>query len=411
VQLSLRKESLPTAAALVVAAVAGGGIAVALASLVGVGDHTTTVREVVVPGFEPGSNDKDVTSTSTRGGVKSLREIYKTDAPGVVQVTSTTKVQLPQSDWFGNSFGIPGTEVQQSLGSGFVIDKAGYIVTNYHVIGSAQSVQVSFSNSDSMRAEIVGRDPSTDIALLKVRASSRALKPLTLGDSDRVQVGDQVAAIGNPFGYDRSISAGIVSALQRSLTSPDGSPIDRVIQTDAPLNHGNSGGPLLDAQGEVVGVSSAISTGDTSSEGNVGIGFAIPINTVRDVVAQLKAHGRVDHPFLGVLGRPITPQLAKLFQLPVRQGILVERVIPGSGAEKAGLLGGSTQVVVEGESYQLGGDLIVKAGGQDTFSTERLREIVAEHQPGDTLSVDYYRDTEKRTVDVKLGRPTSPPQE
>jgi S1-C subfamily serine protease len=369
------------------------------------------VREVVVPGFEPGSNDKDVTSTSTRGGAKSLREIYKTDAPGVVQVTSTTKVQLPQSDWFGNSFGIPGTEVQQSLGSGFVIDKAGYIVTNYHVNGSAQSVQVSFSNSDSMRAEIVGRDPSTDIALLKVRASSRALKPLTLGDSDRVQVGDQVAAIGNPFGYDRSISAGIVSALQRSLTSPDGSPIDRVIQTDAPLNHGNSGGPLLDAQGEVVGVSSAISTGDTSSEGNVGIGFAIPINTVRDVVAQLKAHGRVDHPFLGVLGRPITPQLAKLFQLPVRQGILVERVIPGSGAEKAGLLGGSTQVVVEGESYQLGGDLIVKAGGQDTFSTERLREIVAEHQPGDTLSVDYYRDTEKRTVDVKLGRPTSPPQE
>ncbi len=384
-------------------------MAVALAALVGVGGHTTTVREVVVPGFQPGPDD--VTSRSTRGGALSLGEIYRNDAPGVVQVTSTTKVQLPRSDWFENSFGIPGTEVQQSLGSGFVIDKAGYIVTNYHVVGSAQSVQVSFSNSDSMKAQIVGRDPSTDIALLKVDASSRALKPIVLGNSDTVHVGDQVAAIGNPFGYDRSISAGIVSALQRSLTSPDGSPIDRVIQTDAPLNHGNSGGPLLNAQGQAVGVSSAISTGDTGSQGNIGIGFAIPINTVRDVVAQLKAYGRVDHPFFGVLGRPITTRLAKLFQLPVQSGILVESVIPGSGAEKAGLLGGTTQVVVAGESYQLGGDLIVKVGGQAVFSTEGLREIVSEHKPGDTLSVDYYRGTEKRNVDVKLGRPTSPPQE
>ena len=396
------------AAALLVAGVAGGGVAIALASLVGVGKNTTTVREVV-PEFQ--TRPGEVASGSRSGGGMTLRDIYKDDAPGVVQVTSTTKVKLPQSDWFGNSFGLPGTEVQRSLGSGFVIDKAGYIVTNYHVVGAAQSVQVSFSNSDSMKAKIVGKDPSTDVALLKVEASSRALKPLELGNSDTVQVGDSVAAIGNPFGYDRSISAGIVSALQRSLTSPDGSPIDRVIQTDAPLNHGNSGGPLLNAQGQVVGVSSAISTGDTGSEGNVGIGFAIPINTVRDVVAQLKAHGHVDHPLFGVLGRPITSEIAKLFQLPVKSGVLVERIVPGSGAEKAGLRSGTTQVVVAGESYQLGGDLIVKAGGQDVASTERLREIVSEHKPGDTLSVEYYRGSERRSTDVKLGRQSPPPQE
>jgi S1-C subfamily serine protease len=392
---------------LLVAAVAGGGVAVAIASLIGVGERTTTVREVVT---DFPSRPGDVSSGSGSGGALSLGDIYRQDAPGVVQVTSTTNVQLPQSDWFGNSFGLPKTEVQRSLGSGFVIDKAGYIITNYHVVGAAQSVRVSFSNSDSMKAQIVGRDPSTDIALLKVEASSRALRPLELGDSDTVQVGDQVAAIGNPFGYDRSISAGIVSALQRSLVSPDGSPIDRVIQTDAPLNHGNSGGPLLNAQGQVVGVSSAISTGDTGEQGNVGIGFAIPINTVRDVVAQLKVHGRVDHPLLGVLGRSITDEIADQFQLPARRGVLVERVISGSGAEQAGLVGGTSHVVVEGESYQLGGDLIVKAGGQSVATTERLREIVSEHKPGDTLAIEYYRGTELRTVDVKLGRQSPPPQ-
>ena len=162
---------------------------------------------------------------------------------------------------------MPGTEVQRSLGSGFVIDKAGHIVTNYHVVADAQSIRVSFSNSESMKARIVGKDPSTDVALLKVEASSRALKPLELGNSETVQVGDQVAAIGNPLGYDRSISAGIVSALQRSLRSADGSPIDRVIQTDALLNHGNSGGPLLNAQGQVIGVSSAVvRTGEAGAQ-------------------------------------------------------------------------------------------------------------------------------------------------
>jgi S1-C subfamily serine protease len=393
------------AVALLVASVAGGVVAVAVASLAGVGGHTTTVREVGSPPFLA---TDEVARQS--GRALSLRDIYKNDAPGVVQVTSTTKVELPRTNWFGNSF-VPGTEVQRYLGSGFVIDKAGYIVTNYHVVADAESIHVSFSNSDSMKAQVVGKDASTDVALLKVEASSRALKPLELGNSEALQVGDQVAAIGNPLGYDRSISAGIVSALQRSLRSPNGSPIDRVIQTDALLNHGNSGGPLLNAQGQVVGVSSAVANWGPGTEESSGIGFAIPINTVRDVVAQLKAHGRVDHPILGVLGRSVTHAMKKQFGLPVQRGILVERVIPGSGAEKAGLQGGTTQVVVAGESYQLGGDLIVKAGGQAVTSTERLREIVSEHKPGDTLPVEYFRGTERGSANVKLGRQSPPPQE
>jgi S1-C subfamily serine protease len=403
----VRKESLPIAAGLFAAAVAGGAVAIVGAALVGVGESTTTVREVLVERASPLEAQASQSEPARR---LTLADIYREDAPGVVQVTSTTKVSLPRSQWFGNPFGLPPTDVQRSLGSGFVIDKAGLVVTNYHVVRDARSVYVSFSNSDSMRAEIVGKDAATDVALLKVVASSRALKPLTFGDSDEVQVGDPVAAIGNPLGYERSITLGIVSALHRSLTSPGGTPIDRVIQTDAVLNRGNSGGPLLNAQGKVIGVSSAIATRDTAS-GNTGIGFAIPINTVRDVVSQLKTRGHVDHPFFGVVARPVTPRIARDFNLPAERGLLVETVYPGSGAESAGLIGGSDPEVLDGESYQLGGDLIVKADGMAVASTERLREIVAQHKPGDTVSIEFFRGSERRTVDVKLGRQSPPPLE
>jgi S1-C subfamily serine protease len=382
------------------AALAGGTVAVVGAAIVGTGEHTTTVRELVQP---PPLSSGNVSRTS--GAPLTVRDIYDRDAPGVVQVTTTTKVKLPQSDWFGNPYGPPATEVQRSLGSGFVIDKAGYIVTNYHVVGDAQSVRVSFSNNDSMKARVVGRDPATNVALLKVQATSRALKALALGNSDGVHVGDQVAAIGNPLGLDRSITLGIVSALHRSLTSPEGTPIDRVIQTDAALNHGNSGGPLLDARGQVVGVSSAVTTG---ADGNVGIGFAIPINTVRDVVAELKAQGHVDHPYLGVVTRPVSATMARIFNLPVQKGLLVESVAAGSGADRAGLHGGTDQVVVEGESYQLGGDVITKADGMDVSTTEGLREIVSQHKPGESMTVVFYRGTEPGAeavkAEIKLGR-------
>ncbi len=199
-----------------------------------------------------------------------------------------------------------------------MIDKAGHIVTNYHVIQGASKVQVSFSGQDQIAATVVGTDPSTDTAVLKVDAHARALTPLPLGNSDAVTVGDPVYAIGNPFGFTRTLTSGLVSAVQRQIEAPNTLTIDHAIQTDAAINHGNSGGPLIDAAGRVIGVTSQISTGNTGGQGNVGIGFAIPINTVRNVAAQIITTGKAEHAFLGVSTFPLTTQLAQLFKLPDR---------------------------------------------------------------------------------------------
>ena len=400
-----RREPLLAAVALLIAAVAGGAVALGGAKLAGFGEATTTVREVIrdsAPGQSP------IASDSRSGGALSIAEIYERAAPGVVQVTTTSKVEGGVDPFFG--FDVPD-ETRRALGSGFVIDKAGYVVTNFHVIEDADSIEVSFSNSDSMKARIVGRDPSTDIALLKVEANSRALRPLVLGNSSALRVGDDVLAIGNPLGYERSATRGIVSAVQRPLRAPSGFTIDHVIQTDAALNRGNSGGPLMNSRGQVIGVNSAIETSGDGSQGNIGIGFAVPINTVRDVVAQLKEKGRVDHPYLGIEARPIQANIADLFRLPVRKGLLVENVFPETGAAAAGLRGGTTRVVVAGESYMIGGDIIVKADGQELTTTERLRELVSEKEPGDRLKLEIYRGQERESVEIKLGRQPPAPQE
>jgi S1-C subfamily serine protease len=399
-----RKDELLAGSALLIAAVAGGAVALAGAAATGFGEATSTVREVI---RESGPGAAVVASDSRSGKALTIAEIYRRAAPGVVQVTSTSRVEQAEDPFF--PFELP--ETQRALGSGFVIDKTGYIVTNYHVIRGAESVEVGFSNNDNMKAKIVGGDPSTDTALLKVKASARALRPLGLGDSDSIQVGDDVLAIGNPFGLARSATRGIVSAVQRPLQAPNGMTIDHVIQTDAQINHGNSGGPLLNAQGAVIGVNSAIETGSTGTQGTVGIGFAIPINTVRDVVAQLKDKGRVDHPYLGIYARPIESSIAELFRLPVKRGLLVERVVQETGAADAGLRGGTTRVVVAGESYNLGGDIIVKVEGSAVNSSERLRELVAEKKPGDTISVEILRGEDRQTLHIKLGRQPPTPQE
>jgi S1-C subfamily serine protease len=399
-----RREILIAAAALLVAAVGGAALALGGAKLAGFGEATTTVREVVrdsAPGPSP-------IASESRSGALSIAEIYRRAAPGVVQVATTNRVEVPPDPFFGFD---PPDETRRALGSGFVIDKAGYVVTNYHVIRDAESVEVSFSNNDSMKARVVGRDPSTDIALLKVEANSRALRPLVLGDSSALRVGDDVLAIGNPLGLERSATRGIVSAVQRPLRAPSGFTIDHVIQTDAALNRGNSGGPLMSSRGQVIGVNSAIETAGDGSAGNIGIGFAVPINTVRDVVAQLKEKGRVDHPYLGIEARPIQPNIADLFRLPVREGLLVENVFPETGAADAGLRGGTTRVVVAGESYMIGGDIIVKADGRALTSTELLRELVSEKEPGDRLKLEIYRGQERESVDIKLGRQPPAPQE
>jgi S1-C subfamily serine protease len=398
VDLGWRERILPRAAGLVSAAGIGAGLALGGAALFGgFGGSTTTVREIE---NLPGSASVDF----RQGKALSIYQIYKRAAPGVVQVTSTQVVHVPADPFFGNPFGLPQVERQQALGSGFVIDKAGHIVTNYHVVQGSRQIEVSFSNNERVKARVVGSDPSTDLAVLQVKVSSRALTPLPLGDSDMVRVGDSVVAIGNPFGLDRTVTAGIVSALQRPIQAPNGYTIDHVIQTDAALNHGNSGGPLLDAEGDVVGVNSQIETGSSASSGNVGIGFAIPSNTVKSVVAQLVKNGKVEHAFLGVSAVPITSDLARIFRLPVSRGLLVEKVTPGSGAARAGLKAGSTQVVLAGESYLLGGDVIVKADGISVTSVDRLRDIVAGKRPGDKLQLEIYRGKSNETMEVKLGR-------
>ena len=369
------------------------GVVAALGDL---GKKTTTIRE-----FQP--SIAAASSTAPTRTALSINDIYKRAAPGVVQVTSTSVVNVPANPFFGNPF-FPQQQQVQALGSGFVVDKAGHIVTNYHVVSGAKKVSVSFSNGGSMKATVVGTDPSSDLAVLKIDASSRALTPLALGNSDAMRVGDPVVAIGNPFGLDRTVTAGIVSAIQRAISAPNGYTIDHVIQTDAAINHGNSGGPLLNGRGEVIGVNSQIETGDSGTGGNVGVGFAIPSNTVKTVIAQLIREGHVDRAFIGISAVPITRDLARVFRLPVSRGLLVESVQPGSGAAKAGLKAGTTQVVLAGETYELGGDIIVEAGGAPVASLDRLRDLVYAKKPGDKLRLVIYRGSKKRSVDVTLGR-------
>jgi S1-C subfamily serine protease len=393
-------SSLPRVASLVGAGAAGAGVALAVVfGLGGLGSNTTTtIREIESP---PSSSPA---ASTFRAKAQSIAEIYKRSAPGVVQITATSLVVVPSDPFFPNPFGLPQAEQQRALGSGFVIDKAGYIVTNYHVIAGAKSVEVSFSNNESMKARIVGSDPSTDLAVLKVNTKSRALTPLVLGDSDTVQVGDSVVAIGNPFGLARTVTAGIVSALQRPIQAPNGYTIDHVIQTDAPINRGNSGGPLIGARGEVIGVNSQLQTGGSGEQGNIGIGFAIPSNTVKTVAAQLINNGKVEHAYIGINAQAITPRLARVFRLPVSSGLIVEGVQARSAAANAGIRGGTTQVTVAGESYVLGGDVIVRADGVRVGSLARLRDLVQAHKPGETMTIEVYRVDTRITVKVKLGR-------
>jgi S1-C subfamily serine protease len=387
-------RSAPTIVALIATAGIGAAVAVGAVALLGGFDgRTTVVTETADAQAAP----------SPRGSGRSLtiNEIYERAASGVVQITTTTES--------GFSTGPSGTPAQHR-GSGFVVDKAGHVVTNFHVVDGADEISVSFSNRDTVEADLVGTDPSTDLALLRVDARSSALTPLSFGNSDRVRVGDEVVAIGNPFGLDRTVTFGIVSGLQREILAPNTFAIDQVIQTDAPINEGNSGGPLLSMLGQVIGVNTQIRTADIGS-GNVGIGFAVPSNTVKDVVAQLLRTGRVDHSYLGISGQPVTADLADDYNLPVDEGVLVEDVRSGTGAEKAGLQGGQTQVVVAGDTYILGGDIIVSFDGKPITSVAELRAGLSAHKPGDEVEVGIFRDAKKLTVKVKLGRqPASSPQ-
>ncbi|HEX8050270.1 MAG TPA: trypsin-like peptidase domain-containing protein, partial [Solirubrobacterales bacterium] len=305
---------------------------------------------------------------------------------------------------FFNPFGEPEEESGgTATGSGFVIDGEGHILTNNHVIEGAEKVTVKLGGSEkSHPAEVVGADPGTDIALLKVDAPAKELHPLALGRSKEVEVGDPVVAIGNPFGLDRTVTSGIISALQRQIQAPNGFSINHVIQTDAAINPGNSGGPLINAEGEVIGINSQIATGG-GGNGNVGIGFAVPIDTIRAELEQLKTTGEVEHAFLGITGGTITPDLAKAVNLPVEEGVIVQTVVKDSPADKAGLEAGNTSATINGEKVRLGGDIITEVDGEKVSSMEELVETIQDSKPGDSLELTILRGGDEKTADVTLG--------
>jgi S1-C subfamily serine protease len=271
------------------------------------------------------------------------------------------------------------------------------------VIEGAGKVTVKLGDSETAyNAEVVGTDPGTDIALLKVDAPAKEFHPLTLGRSGDLEVGDPVVAIGNPFGLDRTVTSGIVSALQRDIQAPNGFSISHVIQTDAAINPGNSGGPLINAEGAVIGINSQIATGGGGG-GNVGIGFAIPIDTVRANLEQLEKTGEVEHAFIGISGGTVTPELAKALNLPADEGVIVQTVVKGSPADKAGLEAGDTSATIDGEEVKLGGDIITEVDGHQLKSMDELVELIQESKPGDELKLTILRGDKEKTAEVTLG--------
>jgi S1-C subfamily serine protease len=352
------------------------------------GDSQTVVRQS--PITAPASDSGD-------GEGRTVNDIYQDEGRGVVFI-SASGVSDDQS-----LFGAP--QQGTATGSGFVVDKEGTILTNAHVVEGAESVTVSFEEGgEEIDAEVKGVDPSTDLAALKVDPSDvEALDPIPLGDSSEAEVGDPVVAIGNPFGYSRTVTTGIVSALQREIEAPNGFQIPNVIQTDAPINPGNSGGPLLDGQGRVIGINSQIATG--GGQGSVGIGFAVPVNTAKQLLPQLKKGGEIERAYLGIQMSDVTAELAKELDLPVDTGALIAEATEGGPADDAGLEGSDG---TSDQGVPQGGDVLVEVDGDTIANADDVAASIADNSPGDEIEVVYYRDGERETAQVELGeRPDS----
>jgi S1-C subfamily serine protease len=371
----------------------GGGLVVLICGLIliqaGVVDTSNDSSSSGV--VAPAALARPASDSSSKG--LTVHDIYQRDADGVAFIRSTI-VQKTQS-----VFGFPQQQSSEATGSGFLIDNDGHILTNAHVVEGAKSVTVQLGHGGEQSAQVVGSDPSSDIALLKVDNTEGA-DPLPLGDSSKVQVGDPVVAIGNPFALDRTVTSGIVSALQRQIQAPNGFSISDVIQTDAAINPGNSGGPLIDGAGQVIGINSQI---ESQSGGNEGVGFAVPIKTAADVVSQLENGGQVHRAYLGISGGDITPDIAHALNLPVTQGVLIERVLSGGPADDAGIKGATGQATVAGQTFPVGGDIITKVDGKQISGMDDVISAVAEHQPGDDLTLTVWSNGQQKDVTVKLG--------
>jgi putative serine protease PepD len=337
------------------AAVLGGGAGAAIVTLTGDGGSSSSTATVTTA-----ATGASVASTDLTVG-----EVAKAATKSVVEVDATTGA--------GDSPFPGGNGSQAAEGTGFVYDTKGDIITNQHVVSGASSVKVKFSDGSTYNATVVGSDSATDIAVLHVSAPSSKLNPLTLADSSKVAVGDGVVAIGNPFGLDGTVTSGIVSAVAREISSPDDTPIEGAIQTDAAINHGNSGGPLLDLHGDVIGITSQI---QSEGGGNDGVGFAVPSNTVKSIASQLIANGKAQHALLGV-----TP-------VDTTGGVRVATVKNGSAADDAGLRAG---------------DVITSVGSTRVTSSAQIRAIIAGHRPGDALTLTIKRNGSSKTVHVTLG--------
>jgi S1-C subfamily serine protease len=316
--------------------------------------------------------------------------IYRQASPAVANIVT----RAVQYDFFFNAVPVEGA------GSGFVIDTDGHILTNYHVVQGADTIEVILGDQSHYTAKKIGEDQRNDIALIQIDPRGHKLATLKLGDSRNLLVGQRVLAIGNPFGFESTLTTGVVSSLGRTVQTGDNTFIDEAIQTDASINRGNSGGPLLDSHGEVIGINSAIyaPTGTTA-----GIGFAIPINTARRVADDLITKGRVRRATLGAEGRAIWPELAEALGLGVQQGILIERVEPGGPAAQAGLRGGDRVVLAGLQQLRIGGDIVVAIDGKPVTSQTDLNLLLNREGPGDTVTLTVFRDGKKIDIPVKLG--------
>jgi putative serine protease PepD len=373
-------------AAVVAAAVLGGAVAAAVVTTTVHSSHTTTVVREVVPG-------KTVSATSsTPNASDSVNAVYREAAPGVVKIVVT---EGGGSDFpFGQG---GGSNVQKAQGSGWVFDSQGHIVTNQHVVAGASSITVYFSDGTQRTATLVSSDPSTDLAVIKVNAPASELHPLSLAPADALQVGDGVVAIGSPFGLQNTVTWGIVSALHREMTAPSGF-FENAIQTDAAINHGNSGGPLLDMNGRVVGITTQI---QSDSGGNEGVGFAVPASTIRHIVSEILSTGKAQHAFLGVRIQTVPPQVATAFGMAA--GAEVTSVGSGTPASKAGLQGSNSNRSFQGDSYPVGGDVITKVDSQKVDGANSLSNAIDTHKPGEKVTLTVVHNGQTRTLTVTLG--------